>query len=185
MLWVNRRMKIGEIVGLRLVRPFSERPDDLIETYGGYSAELWRRWWGNDLTGDLLVVALHEDHDAYLFAHLDAFFDRTELQQLPDPEDTETYDDAGPDDEIQNAQDAILIAAYQKGWNAIIYDGNNKHLSLRTSSRTANLRGIRAILRKIMQDTPVATLTLTANGHDYQLDDVALMRFVKFGRLTG
>jgi hypothetical protein len=150
---------------------------------GGYSAELWRRWWGNDVTGVLIPVALHEDHDAYLFDHLGDFFTPQELADLPDPDDFATYDDADPDDEIQNNRDAILITAYEHGWNAIIYDGNNQHLALRTSRRDPSLRGLRKLVAKIGREVAVSKLTLYVNELNYDLDDTAIAAFIKYGRL--
>jgi hypothetical protein len=155
----------------------------IVEAYsaGGYSAVLWRRWWGNSVTGTVLPVALHEDHDAYFLAHLDEFFTEAELARLPNAGD-EPYEDAAPDDEVQSANDELLVAAYSKGWLAIIYDGNNRHLSLRSTDRGVDWRGLRKIIRTITGDVVVDRLIMDV-GREYRLDAEDIARFVKFGKL--
>lgn len=157
----------------------------LCEAYqaGGYSAEVWRRWWGNLLTGELIPVDLREDHDAFLFDHLDDFFTASELANLPDPENFELEFDADPNSPIQNNRDAILMAAYDKGWQAILYDANNHSLSLRTGSNQADLRAIRKIVRKITNELSVLLLVMEIGDQDYRLDSDEIERFIKFGRL--
>jgi hypothetical protein len=148
---------------------------------GGYSTDVWRRWWGNDETGAVIPVDTY-DHDSFFFAHLDKFFTPGELWDLPDPENNETYDDAAPEDDIQNSHDEILVAAYNKGWHAVLYDGNNKSLSLRTSHRM-EMRGLRKVIRKIITDVPVMQLVMDIDSMNYSLDPDEIERFIKYGRL--
>lgn len=156
----------------------------MVEAYaaGGYSAGVWRRWWGNDETGEVIPVDLRDDHDAFFFEHLDSFFTPDELAQLPDPTENEPYPDADPDDDIQNSHDAILVAAYRKGWHAVLYDANNKSLSLRTSAQV-NLRGLRKIVRRIMGEVPVVRLDMDIGPSGHSLDVDEIERFLKLGRL--
>lgn len=164
-------MKIADIVCQPIFEAYAA---------GGYSAANWRRWWGNDETGQVIPVDLNDDHDAFFFAHLNAFFTPAELAQLPEP--GESYDMANPDDEIQNSSDEILVAAYRKGWHAVLYDTNNKHLTLRTSNQMT-MRGLRKMIRTITDDVPVQRLIMDIGPMHYSLGMDDIQRFIKFGRM--
>lgn len=107
-----------------------------------YDLGQWKRWWANMRTGEIIPVE-GQQHDETLLDNLEEFFNDYEIDELLD----------GADDAWERL-DPILLAAYAKGWQAVLYDGNKKSLSIRTGTAFSPAR-VAAVASDIAASYPV------------------------------
>ena len=145
-----------------------------------YEIERWHRWWANMNTGELVPVTA-PSHDEYLFDHLDDFLDRVVIDDI--------MADAWDPEDYHEKIDDILYAVYDRGWQAVIYDGNNGCLSLRTSGqpRPQAFAKIASTINKTLPVLAVIVDLGSASGTSvfHRITDPAkVKRFLRTGQMV-
>lgn len=156
---------------------------DIIDLVESYSFALQKKWWANSFTGELLSIPQNiADHDEYLHEHLDEFLTDDEIEQCGGDSDEDEFSPGS------SLSDAILEMCYKKGWEAVLYDGNNNYLHLRGTASSTTTTALVKIANRINHDYPIVHLFIDILEADdkirhYNLKDNDLTRFLKRGVL--